>query len=142
MGAGSIAEHLRRQVGPNGKVVSTDLETRFLQVIDADNLEVRKLDNTTEMVGFQLKLGSHLGDELRACGIQDVGLKGLIDEASGSTDHPGHKVVRITIKWMRSRMIDANLLSNEEFNQLLLDIAPDFHAMLTIYCSAWGSKAG
>src|SRR5262245_34426627 len=47
-GAGSIAEWLGRRVGPKGKVVATDLQTKFLEAIDAPNLEVRKHDITRE----------------------------------------------------------------------------------------------
>jgi SAM-dependent methyltransferase len=47
-GAGSIAEWLCRRVGSNGKVVATDLQTKFLETIDAPNLEVRRHDITTD----------------------------------------------------------------------------------------------
>src|SRR5687767_5144833 len=47
-GAGSIAAWLCRRVGPNGKVVATDLQTKFLEAIDAPNLEIRKHDITRE----------------------------------------------------------------------------------------------
>jgi len=40
-GGGTIAGWLCRRVGPGGRVVATDLETRFLQVMDEPNLEVR-----------------------------------------------------------------------------------------------------
>lgn len=47
-GAGSIAAWLCRRVGPSGKVVATDLQTKFLEAIDAPNLEVRKHDITKD----------------------------------------------------------------------------------------------
>src|SRR5947209_18822430 len=43
-GAGSIAEWLCRRVGSSGRVVATDLQTKFLEAIDAPNLEARKHD--------------------------------------------------------------------------------------------------
>jgi SAM-dependent methyltransferase len=43
-GGGSIAEWLCRQVGSNGHVVATDLEPRFLEAINASNLEVWRHD--------------------------------------------------------------------------------------------------
>ena len=43
-GLGSMAKWLCSRVGPSGKVVATDLETKFLEVIEADNLEVRQHD--------------------------------------------------------------------------------------------------
>jgi len=41
-GGGSVAEWLCGRVGPTGRVVATDLETKFLEAIDSANLEVRK----------------------------------------------------------------------------------------------------
>lgn len=43
-GAGSIARWLCDRVGPEGSVVATDLDVRFLERIDAPNLEVRRHD--------------------------------------------------------------------------------------------------
>lgn len=43
-GGGSIAEWLTGRVGPTGHVVATDLETKFLEAIEAANLEVRRHD--------------------------------------------------------------------------------------------------
>lgn len=43
-GGGSMAEWLCSVVGPEGVVVATDLETKFLSAIDAPNLEVRQHD--------------------------------------------------------------------------------------------------
>jgi SAM-dependent methyltransferase len=47
-GAGSIAEWLCRRVGPDGKIVATELQTKFLETIDAPNLEIRRHDITTD----------------------------------------------------------------------------------------------
>jgi len=47
-GAGSIAEWLSRRVGSSGKAVATDLQTKFLETIEAPNLEVRKHDITAD----------------------------------------------------------------------------------------------
>ncbi len=43
-GGGSIARWLCDRVGPTGRVVATDLETEFLEEIEAPNLEVRRHD--------------------------------------------------------------------------------------------------
>lgn len=43
-GGGSIVRWLCERVGPEGSVVATDLDTRFLDEIDALNLEVRRHD--------------------------------------------------------------------------------------------------
>ena len=41
-GGGSIAGWLCDRVGPTGRVIATDLDTRFLEQLDKDNLEVRR----------------------------------------------------------------------------------------------------
>ena len=46
-GAGSIARHMRRTVGPGGRVVAVDLDPRFLGSDEGEPLEVRKADITT-----------------------------------------------------------------------------------------------
>jgi SAM-dependent methyltransferase len=43
-GAGSIAEWLCRRVGPSGRVVATDIDTRFLETLHFPQLEVRQSD--------------------------------------------------------------------------------------------------
>ncbi|HEV2362439.1 MAG TPA: class I SAM-dependent methyltransferase [Acidimicrobiales bacterium] len=47
-GRGSIAKWLSELVGPDGHVTATDLETDFLDVVEAPNLEVVRHDVRTE----------------------------------------------------------------------------------------------
>lgn len=47
-GGGSIAAWLCRRVGPEGRVVATDIDTRFLDTIDEPNLEVLRHDLTCD----------------------------------------------------------------------------------------------
>jgi SAM-dependent methyltransferase len=47
-GAGSIVRWLSDRVGPGGRVLATDLDTRFLEKIDAPNVEVRRHDILTD----------------------------------------------------------------------------------------------
>jgi SAM-dependent methyltransferase len=214
-GAGSIAKWLCGQVGPTGKVVATDLQTKFLEAIDCSNLEVRKHDiakddleadafdlvfarkvlehlrdpsaalcrlaaslrpggwllvedsdlasfmrvsfphcarferaygqfiEALSSAGFRPKLGTRLGDELRALGLNEVRLIGAVMEGTGGSDHPGNKVYRMTVQRMRERMVDAKLLTNEEIDQFLADLgSPELHAITAIHCAAWGRKPG
>lgn len=68
-GTGSVAAWLCQQVGPSGRVVATDLDTRFLDALDAPNLEVRRHDiveetletATYDVIHARLLL-MHLGD--------------------------------------------------------------------------------
>jgi len=214
-GAGSIAKWLCDRVGLGGKVVATDLQTKFLEAVGSSNLEVRKHDITKDdleadayglvsarkllehlrdppaalrrmaaalrpggwllvedtdlasfrrvsfpqrerferayekfveslsSAGFQPTLGVRLGDELRAVGLQNVALKGILIEGTGGADHPGAKVYRMTIERMRQRMVQAGLLTNEEVDQFLADgQSPELHAITAIHCAAWGQKPG
>jgi SAM-dependent methyltransferase len=43
-GGGSIARWLSERVGPDGRVLALDIDTRFLSAIDASNVEVRQAD--------------------------------------------------------------------------------------------------
>jgi SAM-dependent methyltransferase len=43
-GAGSVAQWLSTRVGPRGKVVATDRDTRFLSHLSVPNLEIRRHD--------------------------------------------------------------------------------------------------
>jgi len=214
-GAGSVAQWLCRRVAFQGRVVATDLQTKFLGAIDAPNLEVRRHDITQEelephafnlvsarkvlehlpdpsaavrrmvaalrpggwllvedtdlasfmrvsfphrerferaygkflealsLAGFQPTLGVRLGDELRGAGLQNVTLKGILIEGTGGSDHPGAKVLRMTIERMRERIVKATLLTNEEVDQFLADgQSPELHAITAIHCAAWGHKPG
>ncbi len=47
-GAGSIARWLAERVGPAGRVVATDIDTRFIDEFRATNLEVRRHDIVTD----------------------------------------------------------------------------------------------
>ncbi|MGH8932563.1 MAG: class I SAM-dependent methyltransferase [Egibacteraceae bacterium] len=47
-GGGSIARWFARRVGPSGRVVATDLDTRFFEDVAADNVEVWRHDIATD----------------------------------------------------------------------------------------------
>ena len=47
-GGGSIAAWLAERVGPNGHVLVTDIDSRFLEPLDASNVEVRRHDVVTD----------------------------------------------------------------------------------------------
>ena len=74
-GGGSIAEWLCHRVGPTGRVVATDLQTKFLEGIEAPHLEVRRHDitkadceeETYDLVSAR-KVLEHLADPLEALG--------------------------------------------------------------------------
>lgn len=47
-GGGSIAEWLCQRTGPEGHVVATDFNTRFLDALDLPNLEIRQHNIATD----------------------------------------------------------------------------------------------
>src|SRR5260370_20544680 len=47
-GRGSVARWLAEQVGPQGRVVATDINPRFLNEIELPNVEVRQHDIRTD----------------------------------------------------------------------------------------------
>jgi SAM-dependent methyltransferase len=56
-GTGSVVEWLCDRVGPRGEVVATELEPRWIEFMEADNLEVRRHDvvaDPLEEAGFDL----------------------------------------------------------------------------------------
>ena len=68
-GGGSMVEWLAKRVAPSGRVVATDLQTKFLAAIDASNVEVRQhnvLTDELESNAFDLvsarKVLEHLAD--------------------------------------------------------------------------------
>jgi len=50
-GNGTVSQWLAETVGPTGHVVTTDIDTRFLERLSRPNLEVRRLDITQDALG-------------------------------------------------------------------------------------------
>ena len=50
-GNGSVSYWLAEKVGPEGRVVASDIDTRFLDRLSLPNLEVRKIDVTSDPLG-------------------------------------------------------------------------------------------
>jgi trans-aconitate methyltransferase len=107
-GHGSIARWLAHQVGPTGRVVATDIDTRFLESSASTNLEVRQhdlledpLEDDYDLVHARALLVHLVGDQVHAIGrlVDAVRPGGWIaieeyDTANiGSADpaHPGHE---------------------------------------------------
>lgn len=67
-GTGAVAEWLADRAGPSGRVVATDVDTRWLDALGRDDIEVRRhdlvaepIDGTYDVVHARL-LVEHLGD--------------------------------------------------------------------------------
>lgn len=77
-GTGGVAAWLCDHVGPSGRVVATDLDTRFLDALDLPNLEVRRhniVEETLEEDAYDLihtrLVLMHLGEK-RAAAIEHM----------------------------------------------------------------------
>jgi SAM-dependent methyltransferase len=74
-GAGSVSRWLAKRVGPTGKVVATDIDTRFLTGMSLPNLEIRQQDiikGEEEIAQFDLvhcrAVLQHLSDPQKGAG--------------------------------------------------------------------------
>jgi SAM-dependent methyltransferase len=109
-GAGSVAAWLAGEVGPEGAVVATDLDPRFLDVLSGvDNIEVRRHDilaDPLEEAAFDLvhcrALLCHLADPDRALQRMASALRPggwlLVEEAdyiSLAVASPAHALARV-----------------------------------------------
>jgi SAM-dependent methyltransferase len=81
-GAGSVARWLAVQVGPSGRVVATDADSRFLAGAEADGVEVRRHDilgDPLESARYDLvhcrALLCHLRDPARALGVMALAVR-------------------------------------------------------------------
>lgn len=161
-GGGSIVEWLSKPVGSTDKVIGTDLQIKFLEAIDAPNVEVRQhniLTDDLEQDAFSLvcarKVLEHLADPpsvlqrmvaavanmLRATGLADVQLRGWTGEWTAAEGNPTGAVYRLKFEKMRERMTEGDAITNEVADQFLTDIqSPEFHAVTGIHFAAWGRK--
>ena len=81
-GGGSVAVWLCERVGPDGRVLATDIDTRFLETLRVPNLEVRRHDIVSDplpMAAFDLVHArlvlSHLPEREKALGRMVAALK-------------------------------------------------------------------
>ena len=74
-GGGSMAAWLCDLVGGSGSVVATDLETKFLETISAENLEIREHDIATDELETELGRGLGVSMDVHpgtSAGVGDV----------------------------------------------------------------------
>jgi SAM-dependent methyltransferase len=125
-GGGSIARWLSDRVGPHGRVLATDIETRFLADLEKPNCSVIRHDITQSALpedGFDLiharLLLEHLPERDRAVGRLVAALKpggrllveavdyvsGVAVSALGASEHERTQAVRLRL--MRAGGVDA-----------------------------------
>jgi ubiquinone/menaquinone biosynthesis C-methylase UbiE len=77
-GGGSIARLLSERVGPNGRVVAVDIDTRFLREIDRANVEIRRQDIVRDAIEESKYDLAHCRLLLTHLSQRDVALKRMI----------------------------------------------------------------
>ncbi len=100
-GTGSIAQLLADRVGPRGHVLAVDLDTRFLEPLRSDVLDVRRQDITSEALpegGFDLIHARLVLEHLRR---RDEVLTGLVRALA-----PGGWLVVEDFDWSTSTVVD------------------------------------
>jgi SAM-dependent methyltransferase len=60
-GGGSITQFLCREVGPDGRVTAVDIDTRFLDEVNAANLDVLRLDVSADKLPARRSTSSIAG---------------------------------------------------------------------------------
>ncbi|MEZ4417189.1 MAG: methyltransferase [Gemmatimonadota bacterium] len=102
-GGGSIAERLCQIVGPQGEVVATDVETKFLQALTAPNLRVLQHDVVTDPLeeeGYDL---IHVRAVLAHLPQRDAVVQKLIEAL-----RPGGWLVAVVADFSTVRATDAS----------------------------------
>jgi SAM-dependent methyltransferase len=94
-GAGTVAAWMAEQVGPTGRVVSIDVDTRF-QPPSAGVIEVRQADITSE------RIGAAEFDVVHARGVlQHLAQREAVLDAMVAAAKPGGWIVATEIDWIQ-----------------------------------------
>ena len=126
-GAGTVAAWMAEQVGPAGRVVSIDVDTRF-QPPSTDVIEVRKLDVTTDPIG------DNEFDVVHARGLlQHLVQREAVLDAMIAAAKPGGWVVVGDVDWVQ---FDEQIVPEPfaTLSRVLRDLSAQQHA----YDGTWG----
>ena len=90
--------------------------------------------------GVDHNLGRQLPARLRAAGLTDVGNEGRVWLMEGGS--PGARWFKLSMQHLRSRLVGAGKLSDDEVDRMLaLFDDPDWSALSPIIMAAWGHRA-
>jgi ubiquinone/menaquinone biosynthesis C-methylase UbiE len=94
-GAGTVVAWMSEHVGPDGRVVSIDVDTRF-QPVSQGNIEVRTVDVTTDPIG------DAEFDLVHARGVlQHIGTREAVLDAMIAATKPGGWIVVTDTDWVQ-----------------------------------------
>src|SRR5205807_660976 len=131
-GGGAVVEWLAERVGPRGRVVATDLDTRFLDALDATNVEVHSHDVLAEAPfepGFDL-VHARLG-------LEEIGAEGRIRFLR--VDAPGIDFFRLSLEALRGPLVAQGRLTEASVEEALALFERDDLALRTpALIAAWG----
>jgi 2-polyprenyl-3-methyl-5-hydroxy-6-metoxy-1,4-benzoquinol methylase len=117
-GVGSIAHWLAERVGPEGKVVATDIDTRFLDTIHEPNLEMRQHNILLD----DLERGSYDLVHARAV-LMHLADPGLAISKMAAAVRPGGWLLLEEFDWLSFGAIDPINDASRMFNQKMETLA-------------------
>lgn len=117
-GVGSIAHWLAEYVGPEGKVVATDINTRFLDTIHEPNLEIRQHNILLD----DLERGSYDLVHARAV-LMHLADPGLAISKMAAAVRPGGWLLLEEFDWLSFGAIDPINDASRTFNQKMETLA-------------------
>jgi 2-polyprenyl-3-methyl-5-hydroxy-6-metoxy-1,4-benzoquinol methylase len=140
-GAGGIATWMAERVGPSGRVVATDLDTRFMGAGECDNLEIRShdiLDGPPEAGVFDIAHAraviehvadrrsaiDHLVDSVRPGGwvlIEDVHFGGAMAAALARHTVPREHAALVERMYSAAESVFASVGADASFGAQLVD---------------------
>jgi len=123
-GGGSVARWLVKQVGPQGKVVATDIETRLLDKMHEPNLEIRQHDilvDSLEQGYYNLAhtraVLMHLSDPVQAVRKMAAAVR------------PGGWLFLEEFDWISFGAVDTDSPAAQAFNQKMGTLAKTLQAV-------------
>jgi SAM-dependent methyltransferase len=123
-GEGSVARQLAKQVGPQGHVVATDIETRLMDKQHEPNLEIRRHDilvNDLEQGYYDLvhtrAVLMHLSDPVQAV------------KKMAAAVRPGGLLFLEEFDWLSFGAVDTDSPTAQTFNQQMTTLAKTLQAV-------------
>jgi hypothetical protein len=139
--AGGVALWLAGRVGATGRVLATDLDTRFVAGHGQPNLDVQRHDITAQAaftaIGADASIGPHLAGWLAEAGLEHVGAEIHGPIAAGGSEY----WARGSIEQLADHLIATGLITAADVQRYLtLAADPAFLYPPPILVSAWGQQ--
>lgn len=136
-------ERMTAALAPDGVLLEEDMDCSSIVAAGQGwglfHRAVPALIEVLRETGYVPDLGRELPGLLRTRGFRDVGAEGRVPIAIG--DDGAARMWRLTIERCRPRVLERNLLSEEEFDRLVnLHDNEDFSFHFPVIVAAWGRR--